>query len=84
MRIEALDPARQVTWRCMGDVDEWENTTIIFKLKPAPNNSTILHFEHLAWRRTDGIFGQSNYGWGFHLRNLKWFLETGSGWQNEA
>jgi uncharacterized protein YndB with AHSA1/START domain len=76
-RIEALEHAKQVTLRCLGDIDEWTDTVIIFKLKVSSGRSTTLRLEHIGWKRSDGLFGQSNYSWGFHLRNLKWFLETG-------
>lgn len=76
-RIDGFDSPRQLTLHCLGDVDEWTNTVVVFKLRPAINHSTSLRLEHFGWKKNDGLFGQSNYSWGFHLRNLKWFLETG-------
>ncbi|HEV7491877.1 MAG TPA: SRPBCC domain-containing protein, partial [Rhodanobacteraceae bacterium] len=57
MRIEHLEPSREVRWYCtrahiaVGNLtrsDEWVGTEIVFRLMPDGEGRTRVHFEHIG------------------------------------
>jgi hypothetical protein len=38
-----------------------------------------LRFTHGAWREMTDFFAACNYNWGFYMRSLKAYCETGKG-----
>lgn len=78
MRIEVLEPDSRVEWVCLDGNPEWVDTTIVFALE-AQDGSTVLRFTHGAWREMTDFFGACNYNWGFYMRSLKAYCETGKG-----
>jgi len=79
MQITALEPGRQVAWRCTWGGDEWLGTELTFDLKPY-KQGTLLLFAHKGWKDTTEHFAHCNTKWAFYLAvSLKQYLETGQG-----
>ena len=86
MRIDMLEPGREVRWSCVGQhepgftpTDEWVSTTVSFCLEPTPRGDTVLHFAHhgLAELECNGLCRR---GWNFYIgHSLKALVETGHG-----
>jgi len=88
MRIERLEPNREVRWLCTGahiDVnhlthkDEWVSTQIVFRLTPDGNGHTRLVFEHLGLVPAFECYDLCSDGWRYFLNSLQQFVETGHG-----
>ena len=78
MRIVKLQPNKMVEWECFEDDKEWVGTTFIFKLEKKDGN-TILRFTHGNWKKETDFFASCNYHWGYYMRSLARYCETGEG-----
>lgn len=78
MEILDLDPDRRVEWKCLEGDPEWVGTTFNFDIEPKENR-TILRFGHNDWREATDFFAHCNYHWGYYMRSLKLYCETGEG-----
>ena len=78
MRVAGLDPHREVRWECIAGDDEWVGTTISFRLEKK-GDQTLLRFVHAGWREAADFYASCNYSWGFYMRSLKVYCETGKG-----
>lgn len=78
MRIVKLEEDRKVEWKCIEGDEEWVGTTLVFSLEP-DDGRTILRFSHGEWRAATDFFASCNYHWGFYMRSLKSYCETGAG-----
>jgi len=74
MRIDALDAPRRVAWTCLGDVDEWAGTTLLFEVEPM-DEGTTLRFTHAGWRSVEGAYRVCNTDWGRLMYYLKDYAE---------
>ena len=74
MRTDELIPEERVVWTCVGDVEEWKGTRLIWELRRS-NDSTELRFTHGNWRATDGWFATCNSTWGALMYRLKDYAE---------
>lgn len=88
MRIERLEPGREVRWRCTGahiaaaelaKKDEWVGTQLVFRLTPREAGSTRLDFEHVGLVPSFECYGICSSGWRHYLGSLQRYVETGSG-----
>jgi uncharacterized protein YndB with AHSA1/START domain len=88
MRIEALDPNREVRWFCTeahdaatGPVrkDEWAGTEIVFRMTPTSDGKTRLDFEHVGLVPSLECYDRCNNGWNYFLASLRQLVETGRG-----
>ena len=90
MRIEALEPAKEVRWRCLEQyhhapgqlkrTDEWAGTTVLFKLESQTPGRTVLEFEHHGLHPQLECYAICERGWDHFLKqSLKTYLETGRG-----
>jgi uncharacterized protein YndB with AHSA1/START domain len=78
MKIIKLEPNKKVEWLCIeGDV-QWIGTVFLFDLEDK-GEKTILRFRHGNWREATDFFAECNYHWGYYLRSLKLYCETGKG-----
>ncbi|MFQ5702247.1 MAG: SRPBCC domain-containing protein [Acidobacteriota bacterium] len=75
MRVEAFEPERRLAWTCLGDYDEWNDTTLSWELEPAEDGGTVLKLAHRGWRSIEKEFPQCNTSWGHLLYLLKDHLE---------
>jgi len=78
MRIDGLEQDSRVEWACLDGDPAWVETTIVFDLENR-EGSTILRFSHANWREMTDFFAACNYQWGFYMRSLKSYCETGKG-----
>ncbi len=78
MKIVKLVPNRTVEWECIKGDNEWIGTNFVFNLEEK-ENETILKFTHAKWREETDFFASCNYHWGYYLRSVKLYCETGSG-----
>ncbi len=88
MRIEQLDPSREVRWHCtrahiaVGDLarrDEWVGTDIEFHLTPEGDGRTRVHFEHIGLVPELSCYELCNGGWQYFMSSLQQFVETARG-----
>jgi hypothetical protein len=49
MTVEALEPNKQVVWRCLGNNPEWVGTTLTGDFVPA-DHATVLRFSRNGWK----------------------------------
>ena len=78
MRVDGLDLDSRVSWTCLVGDTEWVGTTLEFRLEHR-DGATIVRFCHGNWREKTDFFASCNYHWGFYMRSLKLFCETGTG-----
>jgi uncharacterized protein YndB with AHSA1/START domain len=78
MKVVKLQPNQKVEWICLVGESEWIDTTFVFDLESV-EGKTILRFAHGNWRESTDFFASCNYHWGYYLRSLKLFCETGKG-----
>jgi len=78
MKVVRLQPDQKVEWICLVGDSEWIDTTFVFDLE-LKENKTILRFTHGNWREPTDFFASCNYHWGYYMRSLKLYCETGNG-----
>jgi len=78
MRITRLDQDRRVEWQCLDGDREWVGTTFLFDLDASEGRTTV-RFTHGNWRESTDFLASCNYHWGYYLRSLKTYCETGLG-----
>jgi len=78
MRVVRLVQDARVEWHCLEGDEEWIGTTLVFSLEPGAGG-TIVRFTHGGWRAETDFFASCNSNWGFYMRSLKSFCETGEG-----
>jgi uncharacterized protein YndB with AHSA1/START domain len=87
MRIDRLDPGREVRWHCVDAhieapglrPDSWVGTTIAFQLNPAGTGGTRLAFEHLGLTPEIDCWDLCRAGWDQFLASLQAQVERGQG-----
>ena len=88
MRIEHLDPGREVRWLCtaahiaapeLTHPDEWVGTRIVFRLTAEGAGRTRLDFEHVGLVPAFECFGMCSRGWNYFLDSLQALVQTGQG-----
>jgi uncharacterized protein YndB with AHSA1/START domain len=78
MRVTALEESHRVEWECLEGDEQWVGTTFVFDLEDR-EGQTVLRFTHGQWREATDFFASCNYHWGYYLRSLKLYCETGTG-----
>jgi uncharacterized protein YndB with AHSA1/START domain len=87
MRIEQLQPGREVRWLCtrahiaagaLTRKDEWMGTHIVFRLV-SEGDRTRLDFEHVGLVPAFECYDLCRRGWDYFLSSLQRFVETGRG-----
>jgi uncharacterized protein YndB with AHSA1/START domain len=78
MRVVTLDADKRVEWMCLDGHPEWVDTSFTFELE-SREGATVLRFIHGDWREMGDFYATCNYHWGFYLRSLKAYCETGTG-----
>ena len=74
MTIEALDPPRQVVWKCHGDNPEWNGTTLTWRIEPQ-NGGSLLRFTQSGWKEMTDMVATCNSTWGELMYRLKGYAE---------
>ena len=78
MTIRKLIPNEKVEWQCETGDKEWVGTELIFEIEER-EDSSVLRFTHRDWKEETDFFASCNYQWGYYLRSLKQYCETGKG-----
>jgi uncharacterized protein YndB with AHSA1/START domain len=78
MRVVTLDTNERVEWICLNGDPEWVDTSFTFELE-SREGATVVRFTHGDWREITDFYATCNYHWGFFLRSLKTYCETGTG-----
>jgi len=78
MRVVALDPDKQVHWRCTAGPEEWIGTDVVFRLVQE-GDYTIVRFGHRNWREAVEFTEHCSMKWAIFLLSLKQLVETGEG-----
>jgi uncharacterized protein YndB with AHSA1/START domain len=78
MRVVALEPNKKVEWECLEGDEEWIETRFVFDLEKK-GDQTLLRFQHTQWRAMTDFYASCNYHWGYYIRSLKLYCETGTG-----
>lgn len=90
MRIDALEPGREVRWHVLeqrnhlADVmagnSEWVGTDIVFRLSPSGDGGTNLHFRHDGLTPDLACYRICDDGWNhFMTTSLPGLLDNGEG-----
>jgi uncharacterized protein YndB with AHSA1/START domain len=88
MRIERLEPGREVRWLCTGAHiaaglltrrDEWVGTQLVFRLAPQADDRTRLDFEHIGLVPTLECHELCSNGWRYFMGSLQQYVDTGCG-----
>ena len=88
IRIELLEPGREVRWHCTrGHIaadsvtrkDEWVGTQLVFRMSDAGQGRTRLDFEHIGLVPSLECYGLCDKGWQHFMGSLQQYLETGEG-----
>ncbi|WP_156255855.1 SRPBCC family protein [Sandarakinorhabdus oryzae] len=77
-KVVSLAPGTSITFEMTDAADDWLGTTISFRLEPAGDAQTILHFRHEGWAEQSDHFRGSSYCWAMYLRLLRLYCETGT------
>ena len=78
MRIKNLILNKCIEWECFKGDKEWIGTKLIFELQ-GTDDKTTLKFFHNGWKEETDFFASCNYQWGYYMRSLKLYCETGEG-----
>jgi uncharacterized protein YndB with AHSA1/START domain len=78
LRVEELEPSRQVSWLVEDGPAEWIGTHIDFDLKEE-DGCTIVMFGHLGWKEAVEFTHHCSTKWAVFLMSLKHLVETGAG-----
>jgi uncharacterized protein YndB with AHSA1/START domain len=88
MRIERLEPGREVSWQCtrahtaadaITRKDEWVGTQPVFRISDAGQGRARLDFEHIGLVPSFECYEPCDKGWQHFLGSLQQYLETGEG-----
>lgn len=88
MRVERLEPGREVRWHCtrahtVGDAvrneGEWVGTELVFHLSEAGPGKTRIAFQHIGLVPSLECYGMCLKGWAHFLNSLQQYVETGEG-----
>lgn len=78
MKIVDLRTNKRVEWLCEKGDKEWVGTKLIFEIEKQKTDS-VLRFSHENWKEETDFFASCNYHWGYYLRSLKIYCESGKG-----
>ena len=74
MKIEKLDPGKQVVWTCHGDHPEWAGTILTWNITREDDGS-ILRFTHSGWKSISEFCATCNSSWGELMYRVKDYVE---------
>lgn len=75
MRIDELVQDRLVRWTCVGDVEEWTGTSLLFELAEDESGGTVVTFSHTGWKSATRFYRQCNTTWGALMYRLRDYCE---------
>jgi uncharacterized protein YndB with AHSA1/START domain len=75
MRVDELVQGRLVHWTCLGDVDEWVGTELLFEIGETEGGGALLKFSHTGWSSETDLYRQCNTTWGALMYRLRDYCE---------
>jgi len=78
MKILDLVEDKLVHWECFEGDEKWIGTKLKFELDQHGDN-TAVRFSHYNWKKESDFYASCNYHWGYYLRSIKLYCETGKG-----
>ena len=79
MEVTALEPNRQVEWKCVAGHNNWRDNTFSFDLRDSDGETDLMFVQVYAQELSDEVYGTYNFNWGYYLGSLKRLCETGTG-----
>jgi uncharacterized protein YndB with AHSA1/START domain len=76
MEVTALEPGRQVAWRCVAGAQEWVGTTFTFDLHDADGETAVV-FTNAGWREPTEFIHHCSTKWAYFLLTLRDGLQGG-------
>jgi uncharacterized protein YndB with AHSA1/START domain len=74
MKIEKLEPGKQVVWSCQGEQPEWIGTVLTWDIR-REGNITMLRFTQGGWKSTSEMYAMCNSSWGELVHRLRDYAE---------
>jgi uncharacterized protein YndB with AHSA1/START domain len=78
MKILELVEDVIVHWECLEGDEEWVGTKFKFELGE-DGEKTIVRFSHYDWREETNFYASCNFHWGYYMRSIQKYCETGTG-----
>jgi uncharacterized protein YndB with AHSA1/START domain len=74
MKIEKLEPSKQVVWSCHGEQPEWIGTILTWDIR-REGNITMLRFTQGGWKSMSEMYAMCNSSWGELVHRLRDYAE---------
>jgi uncharacterized protein YndB with AHSA1/START domain len=74
MKIEKLNPGKDVVWSCNGDNPEWAGTTLTWSIS-SENGMSVVRFTHSGWKSASELYAICNSSWGELMHRLRDYVE---------
>jgi uncharacterized protein YndB with AHSA1/START domain len=74
MRIDTLEPGKEVVWTCQGDQADWKGTTLAWRIA-REGDVTVLRFTQSGWKAMNDYVAMCNSTWGELMYRLKDHVE---------
>lgn len=74
MKIEKLEPDKQVIWSCHGEQPEWNGTVLTWDIS-REGNTTMLRFIQGGWKSMSEMYAMCNSSWGELMHRLRDYAE---------
>lgn len=74
MKIEKLNPGKEVVLSCHGDNPEWAGTTLTWNIA-GERGMSVLRFTHSGWKAATELFAICNSSWGELMHRLRDYVE---------
>ena len=74
MKIEKLNPGKDVVWSCHGDNPEWAGTMLTWSISHE-NATSVVRFTHSGWKSASELYAICNTSWGELMHRLRDYLE---------
>ena len=80
MRVDTLEPGREVGWTCLGDFPNWSDTRVTWSLSAGEHAATRVFFRHAGFpdEQPEYEFASVSYTWAVVLERLKELAEKGT------
>jgi uncharacterized protein YndB with AHSA1/START domain len=74
MKIEKLEPGKQVIWNCHGEQPEWNGTVLTWNIA-REGDITMLRFTQGGWKSMSEMYAICNSSWGELMYRLRDYAE---------
>jgi hypothetical protein len=80
MKITAIDPERDLRWRCVSGHEPWADNDFRFQLESRGEHGTKLRsWQEYAVELDDDYYDNYNFNWGYYLESLRLYCDMGTG-----